>query len=86
MRLSPSHTRNARLNHRRLSNAQTGGPSSDGQVVVSGDQRRYVEEYALPYIKTNLCAFRASGNNSLAINWKSLGDEVSITQEKNTRS
>jgi hypothetical protein len=65
MRLSPSHTRNARLNHRRLSNAQTGGPSSDGQVVVSGDQRRYVEDNKL---------------------WKSLGDEVSITQEKNTRS
>lgn len=47
MRVSPSHSRNARLNHRRLTAAQTGSPSGDGQVIVSGDQRRYVEEYVL---------------------------------------
>lgn len=45
MRLSPPHTRNARLNQRRLMPAQSGSSSRDGQVVVSGDQRRYVEEY-----------------------------------------
>ncbi|UZP35096.1 hypothetical protein NXS19_002912 [Fusarium pseudograminearum] len=47
MRVSPSHSRNARLNHRRLTAAQAESPSGDGQVIVSGDQRRYVEDNKL---------------------------------------
>jgi hypothetical protein len=47
MRSSPTHARNARLNQRRLvpEQSQSEGLGRDGQVIVSGDQRRYVEEY-----------------------------------------
>lgn len=47
MRSSPPHARNARLNQRRHMPAQSQSESlgRDGQVIVSGDQRRYVEEY-----------------------------------------
>lgn len=47
IRSSPTHTRNARFNQRRLVPEQSQSESlgRDGQVIVSGDQRRYVEEY-----------------------------------------
>ena len=47
MRLSSpltANARNARLNQRRLTLSRAGVSGDDGQVVVSGDQRRYVEE------------------------------------------
>ncbi|KAH6960175.1 fungal specific transcription factor domain-containing protein [Fusarium avenaceum] len=49
IRLSPTHTRNARLNQRRLVPEQSQSESlgRDGQVIVSGDQRRYVEDNKL---------------------------------------
>ncbi|RGP64450.1 fungal specific transcription factor domain-containing [Fusarium longipes] len=47
MRLSPPHTRNAQLNRRHLLPAQSRNSDSDGQIIVSGDQRRYVEDNKL---------------------------------------
>ncbi|KAF4989098.1 hypothetical protein FGRMN_9340 [Fusarium graminum] len=57
MRLSPPHIRNARSNQRRLIPAQSQSQSQsqsqpesldlDGQVIVSGNQRRYVEDNKL---------------------------------------